>query len=318
MIEDRWRRKAYSILEEHLGSNVVRARSLAKETTLGVGGPAELFVVADTFDQLKRTLSTAIEYDIPWFILGKGSNLLVSDAGFQGIVLRLGRDFRLVEVEDGRIKAGCGAMLSILVRTALKASLGGLAFAVGIPGTLGGALAGNAGAHGGSIGALVENVTVYTPGEKLRRLQVSEISFAYRHSSLGDGEIVLEASLKLHHQDSRRIKHDMERFFRQRKEKQPLRYPNAGSTFKNPPGNFAARLIDEAGCRGLTVGGAQIADQHANFIINTGEASARDVYDLIAEVQRRVCEATGIVLEPEIKTIGSFSTELSYCPENGS
>ncbi|MHB0977046.1 MAG: UDP-N-acetylmuramate dehydrogenase [Candidatus Aquicultorales bacterium] len=313
-MSDRWIRRAYSVLERSLGPNAMASRSLAKETTLRVGGPAAIFVNADTFDHLLKTLAVAGDYEIPWIVIGKGSNLLVSDAGIDGIVVRLGADFRKIEVSGEVMRAGAGAMLSLMVQAALKHSLGGLAFAVGIPGTFGGALAGNAGAHGGSIGPLVASATLVTPGGQLVKKRADEIEFGYRKSSLSDGTVILEAALTLEERDPESIAADMERFFRGRKEAQPLNYPSAGSTFKNPPGDSAGRLIEAAGCKGLKVGGAMVSERHANFIINTGDARASDVYDLMNEVRKRVREASGILLEPEIKLLGVFEAEKAGTP----
>lgn len=303
---DYWLKRAYSVLKRNLGESVVAGRSLAKETTLGVGGPASVFVTADAYEHLRIAFDAILDYDLPWFIIGKGSNLLVSDGGFNGVVVRLGRDFRLIEVSGSDIKAGAAAPLGMLVQAALRNSLGGLAFAVGIPGTIGGGVAGNAGAHGRSMGDVVRSATVYDPAKGLRHLDRSEMSFEYRKSSLGKNEVILEVSLGLHSQDGELIEMDMERFFRRRKESQPLHYPSAGSAFKNPPGDSAGRLIEEAGCKGLVMGGAMVSEKHANFIVNAGGATATDVYKLMLEVQRRVEETSGVVLEPEIKLLGEF------------
>ncbi len=304
---DHWLKRAYSILERRLRENVAAGRPLSKETTLGVGGPAAIFVTADTYDHLRIAFDAILDCDLPWFVIGKGSNLLVSDAGFDGVVLRLGREFRLIEVSGSTVKAGAAAPLAMLVQTAFKNSLGGLAFAVGIPGTLGGGAAGNAGAHGHCLGDVVRSATVFRPGKGLFHLDKSDMSFDYRRSSLGADEVILEVSLGLHREDGELIEMDMERFFRKRKQTQPLHFPSAGSAFKNPPGDSAGRLIEEAGCKGLSIGGAVVSDRHANFIVNAGGATASDVFKLMMEVQRRVEETSGIVLEPEIKMLGEFT-----------
>ncbi|MCL4500117.1 MAG: UDP-N-acetylmuramate dehydrogenase [Chloroflexi bacterium] len=309
-MSDRWLRRAYSILERHLGESVVTDRPLAKETTLRIGGPAAVFATADTFHNLRVVFETVVDYDLPWFVLGKGSNLLISDAGFDGVVVRLGRDFRRIEVSGSEIRAGGAMPLSMLVQAALKHALGGLAFAIGIPGTLGGGIAGNAGAHGGCLGDIVRSATVFLSKGELRSIDKSEMTFGYRESSLGQDEIIVEVSLGLRPADIDLVQMDMERFFRQRKETQPLHHPSAGSTFKNPPGDSAGRLIEEAGCKGLSIGGAKVSEQHANFIINTGGATALDIYALMLKVRRRVEEASGVLLEPEIRLLGAFSEEL--------
>lgn len=304
---DRWLRRAYSILEPQLGSRAVINRALAKETTFRVGGPAALFLVVETFDELTAVFKTIREYEPPWLVIGKGSNVLVSDAGFDGVVVRLGSDFQRVEVTGNKIRAGGGAMLSIIVQTALKHALGGLAFAIGIPGTVGGAVAGNAGAHGDSFGGLVRSATIFTPEGALKRVDREEITFRYRESSLAGQGIIAEVVLEMTPGDPELIAVDMDRFFRRRKESQPLNFPSAGSTFKNPPGDSAGRLIEAAGCKGLRIGGAQVSEKHANFVVNTGDASASDIHRLIFEVRGRVREASGVLLTPEIKMIGWFN-----------
>lgn len=310
-MSDHWLRRAYGVLQRHLGDNLVYDRPLAKETTFRVGGPVSILASADTFGQLRIVFETIVDYDLPWFILGKGSNLLVSDGGFKGVAIRLGADFRKTEFSGIELRAGAGSLLSACVQGAVRHSLGGLAFAIGIPGTIGGAVAGNAGAFEGSVGEIIKSATVFTPGGGLKSLDREDMEFGYRASSLGTGEMaVLEVSMGLKPSDPELIKMDMERFFRTRKGSQPLHYPSAGSTFKNPPGGSAGRLIETAGCKGLAIGGAMVSEQHANFIVNAGGASATDIFHLIIEVRQRVEKATGVLLEPEVKLVGTFNEEF--------
>jgi len=310
MLNNRYVSRAFSTLHKYLNDNVVKGKVLAKETTMRVGGPAEIFAVADSLDQLIIVLITAKEWGLPLFVIGKGSNLLVSDNGFPGIVLRLGRDFMRKRVEAGKIQAGAAVSLPSLVQTAAKHSLVGLSFAVGIPGNLGGALRMNAGAHGKSIGDTVGNVVTYTRACELTVLKRDQIDFGYRNSSLSRDDIIVEATLVLVPGDPEVIKHEMEDYFSKRKNNQPLQLPNSGSIFKNPKAGSAGKLIEETGCKGMRIGGAEVSTKHANFIINCGYATASDVYHLMKAVQQRVFEARGILLVPEVELLGEFDKVL--------
>ncbi len=314
-LNNRYVSRAFSTLHKYLSDNVVKGKVLAKETTMRVGGPAEIFAVADTLDQLTVVLTTAKEWGLPLFVIGKGSNLLVSDDGFPGIVLRLGRDFMIKRVEAGKIQAGAAVSLPSLVQTAARHSLAGLSFAVGIPGNLGGALRMNAGAHGKAIGDTVSNVVMYTRDCELKVLKRTQIDFGYRNSSLRRDDIIVEATLVLVPGDLEVIKHEMEEYFTKRKNNQPLQLPNSGSIFKNPKAGSAGKLIEETGCKGMRIGGAEVSTKHANFIVNCGNANASDVYHLMKAVQQRVFEARGILLEPEVELLGEFD-EVLLMPTN--
>lgn len=303
--------RVFTRFERELKGKAIRNRPLAKHTTLRVGGPAGIFVIADSINELRLVLQTALDFGLPYFVLGKGSNVLVSDEGFDGIVIELGIDFRRIVVDGGYIQAGAGVALPVLVQVACKRGLEGLAFAVGIPGSLGGALVTNAGAYGRTIGDVVRKVTVYnTLDHQLRSVDHSEIAFRYRNSSLPADGIIVEAVIKLEESDPDCVAGEMEKLFRKRKRSQPLNLPSAGSVFKNPPGLFVGRLIEEVGCKGLRVGDAQISQKHANFIVNLGNATANDVLTLLKKVQDEVYSVKGIILEPEITLVGEFPPSL--------
>jgi UDP-N-acetylmuramate dehydrogenase len=279
---------------------------MSRHTTYRIGGPADLFAVAETVGDLSRTAEILAEERVPWSVIGKGSNLLVADAGYRGAVLVLGREFRRHEIDGEHMKAGAGVILAVLVQEAFRQGLAGMTFAVGIPGTVGGALAMNAGARGDWIGSLVESVTLYVPGEGLRKVRGAEVAWGYRSSGLARRGIIVEAVLKAEHGDPEILRRDMERNFRARKLSQPLSLPSAGSVFKNPEGDSAGRLIEACGLKGLQLGGARVSRQHANFIVNDGGATAADVLGLVRKVQMTVRDVHGIELRPEIRFLGDF------------
>jgi UDP-N-acetylmuramate dehydrogenase len=309
-LSGRYINRAFETLEKHLKGNVVRDKILAKETTMRVGGPAGLFAIADSIEQLHIVATTAKEWGLPLFIIGKGSNLLVSDAGFPGIVMRLGSDFMRKRVDGSYLRAGAAISLPLLVQTAVRCSLADLSFAVGIPGSLGGALVMNAGAHGSCMADIVRDVVVYTSAGELIALQKDALKFEYRNGGFSSGDIIVEATMALAAADEDGIKRRMEDNFAARKSSQPLRYPNAGSVFKNPISTSAGKLIEDAGCKGMRIGGAEVSTKHANFIINLENATAFDVYSLLRAVQKRVFDIHGIILEPEIEFLGEFDEAL--------
>ncbi len=284
---------------------------LSRYTTLRVGGPARLMVIADTLKDLRTTLAVCVEEGAAWSIIGKGSNLLVSDDGFDGVLIQLGADFRKVRRDGDKLQAGGAVALPVLLQTALREELAGLAFAVGIPGTVGGAVAGNAGAHGTSMGDRVTSVTLYGPYGRLRDCNRSELQFKYRGSSIGTDDVIVEVLFQLRLGELAQIRAEMERHFRKRKLTQPTGKPSAGSVFKNAGTASAGKLIETAGLKGTSVGGAQVSTRHANFIINTGSARASDVFTLIRAVQERVASVHGVKLEPEIKIVGRFDVDRS-------
>ncbi len=294
-------------LERFLGDKMATDRLLEKYTTMRVGGPAAIFVTAEDLTDLRLTLQTAKDYELPLLILGRGSNLLVSDKGFPGIVLRLGHEFKYVSVDGTEITTGAGVALGTIVQTALRHSLGGLAFAVGIPGTIGAAIAVNAGAHGRDMGSVTQKIVYYSNDLELRTATAATLGFSYRNCRLPQGAIIIEVRLALDEAEADAVKHEMETNWKRRKRTQPLDMPSAGSVFKNPPDDYAARLIEEAGLKGHAVGGALVSQKHANFFINTGGATGADFYTLIKDVAARIQETFGVELEPEIRMVGDWS-----------
>jgi UDP-N-acetylmuramate dehydrogenase len=247
-----------------------------------------------------------LEEEVEHTVLGKGTNLLVADRGYEGAVLVLGREFRRHSIEDDFVKCGAGVTLATLVQDAFSKGKAGMEFAVGIPGTVGGALAMNAGAGGDWISSATESVTLYSPGEGLVRVPGASVRWGYRTSGLSGRGIIVESVLQVREGDPRAIRAEMERNFRRRKETQPLNKPSAGSVFVNPEGDAAGRLIEGAGLKGMRFGGARVSPVHANFIVNEGQASAADVLGLIRKIQMAVKDTYGIELRPEIRFLGSF------------
>ena len=280
-----------------------RGVPLRNYTTFRIGGPAQYLAVPSSVEEFVRLEEWARREGLPFLLLGGGSNLLVGDGGFPGLVV-LTRELMEVEVDGHRIRAQGGVFLGLLSAFALRGGLSGLEPLAGIPGTLGGALVMNAGAFGRTLGDLVEEVEVLVDG-KVEVLRGVEVDWGYRTSSL-KGSTVVGATLKLVPGDGGKIREDMVRFARLRRQKQPLDFPSAGSVFKNPPGHSAGRLIDEAGLKGARVGDAMVSPLHANFIVNLGQASARDVRLLVEVVKERVRERFSISLEEEIVYAGVF------------
>lgn len=285
-------------------SSFVRTKTnelLKNHTSLRLGGPAAIWVEPETEEQLKRVVK--ILSFRPYFIIGAGSNILCSDSGYPGVVIHLKGDFSRTEFEQQKVVAGAGVFLPALINQAMSQNLGGLEILAGIPGTLGGALLMNAGTKWGEIANLVNRVKVMDRSGEIYWLDKKDISFSYRFSSLG-GYFILAAELNLQPAAKEVIAEKMRQYLLERANNQPLSSYNAGSVFKNPPADFAARLIESCGLKGKSIGGAMVSDKHANFIINRGNASAEDVRNLIFLVQRIVQEKTGVLLEIEIKLIG--------------
>lgn len=280
---------------------------MKKHTTFRIGGPAEYYLRPHSVDELRKILHICKRENLPFFILGNGSNLLVSDKGYQGVVIQLWKNMSDIEVDAHVIRAKAGALLSKIAVVALDNSLAGFAFASGIPGTLGGAVVMNAGAYGGEMKDVLEEVTVMDAEGNVICLKRDELNLGYRTSIVKEkGYIVLEAVIRLKKGEASHIKEQMDDFKERRTSKQPLDMPSAGSTFKRPEGYFAGKLIMDTGLRGFRVGGAQISEKHCGFVVNTGDATAEDVKNLIEEVQKRVREKFGVTLEPEVKFLGEF------------
>lgn len=288
------------------GGEAVRTEeNMSRYTTFRIGGPAAFVVSPGSEEQLTETLRCLMMNRIPYFVIGNGSNLLVSDRGYRGVIVRLSRNLAEVTVDGNQIKAQAGAMLAAVARTALAHSLTGLECESGIPGTLGGAIFMNAGAYGGEMKDVVSSVTVLTGDGKVRTLNKEECGFGYRTSRIQrEGMVVLDAVLTLEEGDPKKISEKMAELRRRRLEKQPLELPSAGSTFKRPEGHFAGALIDQAGMRGYRSGGAQVSEKHAGFVVNLGEATAEDVRNVISDVQDAVWKKSHVHLEPEVRMLG--------------
>ncbi len=278
---------------------------MARHTTFRIGGNADVFLLPASTENLLEVLRLVKQYSVPLTILGNGSNVLVRDGGIRGAVVSFGKPFAHIEMDGTRIIAGAGATLGAVSLFAASRSLSGLEFAVGIPGSLGGAVFMNAGAYDGEMSRVVSGVAAVTPEGEILRYLAKEMDFGYRHSVFQkNGHIICEIELALEKGEPAAIQEKMAEFTKRRMEKQPLDKPSAGSTFKRPPGLFAGTLIDEAGLKGFTIGGAQVSEKHAGFVINKGGATAADVLALIEEIQRRIEEKNGVRLIPEIRIIG--------------
>lgn len=276
-----------------------------KHTTFRIGGNAECFVSIQSIDELRELTSLCRRENIPFFLIGKGSNLLVSDKGIPGVVAYLGEELCSISVNENLIVAEAGATLAAVAATALKEGLTGFEFAAGIPGTVGGAIRMNAGAYGGDMSQVVKWVRVLEPDGNIRTIAAEEMNFTYRYSILKDVDyIVLAAGIALNCGDEKSIRMSMMELAERRKEKQPLEYPSAGSTFKRPEGYFAGKLISEAGLSGARVGDAVVSEKHNGFIVNEGCATAEDVKQLIETIRKKVYENSGVLLEPEIIFVG--------------
>lgn len=271
-------------------------------TTFRIGGPADCLIYLENEDQLCRIQKYLRLVDVPYTVIGNGSNLLVDDGGYRGIVLVIGKYMSRIEVKDTCLEAEAGALMSQVAKIAKENGLTGLEFAAGIPGTVGGGAVMNAGAYGGEMSQVVTTVTVVNRNGEIMELDNSTMEYGYRTSVIQNQPfVVTKVTFRLQSGDPQEIAAKMEELAIRRREKQPLEYPSAGSTFKRPEGHFAGQLIMEAGLRGYSVGGAKVSDKHCGFIINTGNATAEDVKDVIWEVQRRVKERFHVDLEPEIK-----------------
>ena len=278
---------------------------MSRHTTFRVGGPADFFVTPKAKEEVRDVIRICKEAGMPYYIIGNGSNLLVSDAGYRGVIVQIYKEMNEVKVEGDLVKAQAGALLSGIAAKALGAELSGFEFASGIPVTIGGACVMNAGAYGGEMKDVLEFVTVLTGEGKIIELGRNELELGYRTSVIAKkGYIVLGAVLKLERGDGEKIKTYMDELKEKRVTKQPLEYPSAGSTFKRPEGYFAGKLIEDAGLRGFQVGGAQVSEKHCGFVINRDHATAADIMELMRQVQIRVKENSGVDLEPEVKRLG--------------
>lgn len=287
--------------------NIYINEPMKKHTTFRVGGPADYFVLPTEVSQIINCIQLCKEEQIPYFILGNGSNLLVSDKGYRGVVIQIYKNMNHIQIDGHKIKAQAGALLSQIAKKALDAGLSGFEFASGIPGTLGGAAVMNAGAYGGEMKDILTSVTVLDENGQILHLEAKDLQLGYRTSIIKEkGYVVLEVELELQMGDPTQIQKRMEELKGQRVTKQPLEFPSAGSTFKRPVGYFAGKLIQDAGLRGYRVGDAQVAEKHCGFVINRGEATAAEIIQLIKDVQKKVYEEFQVELETEVKFLGEF------------
>ncbi|MGF7185063.1 UDP-N-acetylmuramate dehydrogenase [Desulfitispora alkaliphila] len=294
---------ALDALKQEIEGPVLAQESMKNHTTWKVGGNAEILVLPKDKKDITRAIMIANKYLQDYLVIGNGSNVLVKDNGIKGIVIKLGNSLSHVKLEGKAISAEAGVSLPKLARKACDYGFKGMEFAVGIPASLGGALLMNAGAHGYQIGELVERVEVIDREGKIKHLNKNQLKFSYRQSNLCD-MVVTEATFLLEKGDKGLIKTKMEEMLRKRKASQPLNFPNAGSVFKNPEGDYAGRLIEALGLKGMTIGGAEISSKHANFITNTGGATAKDILSLINLVKERVLKEFEIELELEVMVLG--------------
>lgn len=278
---------------------------LADYTTWKIGGPADLLIIPNSLEELKLTMHILDDHKVPWLQIGRGSNLLVSDKGVRGAVIKLGKAFEQIRFEEELVIAGGAYSFIRLSVMAGKQGLTGLEFAGGIPGSVGGAVYMNAGAHGSDVSRILQYAEVVLGNGELVRWEARDLDFRYRHSRLHEQPgIVTEAVFRLEYGDRKEIAAAMASYKDRRLRTQPLQLACAGSVFRNPPGDYAARLIEEAGLKGLRIGGAEVSTQHANFIINTGGASAMDVLTLMEKIQNEVYELSNIQLVPEVLMVG--------------
>ena len=277
---------------------------LKEHLSFRVGGDCKAMIFPETVEEIKGAIALCNQEKVKYFILGKGTNLIASDEGYDGVVIKLSGGFEKLVIQGNLFTAQAGASLSALAKKALENGLTGLEFAAGIPGTLGGAVMMNAGAYDGEIKDVISEVTFLDEYGEIRTYTKEQCDFSYRNSVFQEQQgIILSAQLILKEGNAESIREKMEDFARRRSAKQPLTYPSAGSTFKRPEGYFAGKLIQDAGLMGLTVGGAMISDLHAGFIINKGNATAKDILDLIELVRHTVNDKFGVMLEPEVKLL---------------
>ena len=291
---------------ENIGAEVIKDAPMKKYTSFKCGGNASVLIIPDSIDNLNKIIEFSYSKNIKPFIIGNGSNLLVTDKGIDGVVIKVGSKLSEIRLlDETTIYCEAGASLKSLCMFALENSLSGLEFAYGIPGTLGGAVYMNAGAYGGEMKDVLYSVNHLDENGNVGTLQKENLDFGYRYSAYTkNGFVITSAILKLNKADKKDIKEAMDDKLGRRKDKQPLEYPSAGSTFKRPEGYFAGALIEDCGLKGYTVGGAQVSEKHAGFVINKGGATSTDVITLIGDVQRIVHEKHGVMLETEVKIIG--------------
>ena len=294
------------LVDDSFDGDVYPNEPMSRHTTYRIGGPARLFARIDSLGSLMRAIEACDDVGVPWVVVGRGSNLLVADEGYDGLVVTLGRDFRTCRYDEERrrFSIGAGTALSTVVQEAFHRSLSGLEFAVGTPGSIGGALRMNAGSRDEWIGEHVVSVTRLAGSRGLELVDGSAVTWGYRESSFAPDEIIVECEIEAEPGDPFLIRRKMEDALARRRASQPLSDPSCGSVFKNPEGEGAGRLIDEAGLKGYRCGGAKVSELHANFIVNDGGATAADVLAVMRAVQTKVYEDYGIELAPEVRLLG--------------
>jgi UDP-N-acetylmuramate dehydrogenase len=295
-----------SELRGKFGARVRASMPLAELTSFRIGGPADLFVAVEDETELMHAKAAAYRAGIPCFCLGAGTNLLVSDRGMRGLVIRLGDGFSKIKIDDAKVVAGAAAAFGTLVQEVVDRGLAGLEFGEGIPGTVGGGLVMNAGAFGGEIAKVVTLVHGVTESGEALALSKDDVKFAYRRTELPAHFIITRVDFELARGDRAQLTARVAELHAKRASRQPRGVPNAGSIFKNPPGNFAGKLLEGAGLKGTRLGGAAFSDQHANFIVNLGGAQAAEVRALIDMARNKVKEQSGVWLEPEVRLVGDW------------
>ncbi len=301
-----WR---YSMLDREglaaVTDNVIFDEEMSRHTTFRIGGKADAFVNVKSALEIEKIIHFCKDTAVPYMIMGNGSNMLVSDKGIRGVVIHIGSSMSKCRIEGDEVYADAGILMSALAKKILDANLAGFEFASGIPGSLGGGIYMNAGAYGGELKDIIENVTFICPDGIIKTEEADRLDFGYRHSIFMDGEyIILSCKIKLKAGNYDEIKAKMAELNARRSSKQPLAQPSAGSTFKRPEGYFAGKLIQDSGLMGYSLGGAMVSDKHAGFVVNKGGATAGDVLDLIAYIQQTVFDKFNVMLEPEIRFIG--------------
>lgn len=287
--------------------NVFTKEPMSRHTTFRAGGPADFFVTPEKEGQVRKTLFLLKETRVPCYIMGNGSNLLVGDGGYRGVILQICKKMNRIRIQDTVIQAQAGALLSKIAAEAQAKGLTGFEFASGIPGSLGGAVMMNAGAYGGEMKQVLTQAQVLNASGEIEDVLAEEMELGYRSSVFSrNGGVILSASIQLEPGDPTAIQSRMEELKFLRTSKQPLEYPSAGSTFKRPEGYFAGKLIQDAGLRGFQVGGAQVSEKHCGFVINKDQATAMDIRSLMEQVSEKVYAQFGVRLEPEVKLIGEF------------
>ncbi|WP_312045060.1 UDP-N-acetylmuramate dehydrogenase [Anaerotignum sp.] len=291
-----------------LGEDAVAlAEPMSGHTTFRTGGPADIFIMPESLEEVKASIEILQKHQVPILVIGNGSNLLVSDKGIRGAVVHIGSRMSEITIDGEIINAQGGVLLSTLSAKAAENSLTGLEFASGIPGSLGGAVTMNAGAYGGEMKDVLVSADVLTKELEVKTVTAGDLHLSYRHSILPEEEyILLNATLRLKKGNLNEIKNKMKELGEQRREKQPLQFPSAGSTFKRPEGYFAGKLIQDADLKGKSIGGAQVSEKHAGFVVNKGNATTQDILDLISFCQQTVFEKFGVSLETEVKIVGEF------------